>query len=117
MPISVMARTLPRDHGPALAEPNLLQAVEIRKRSCSVNCAKGGTRTPTGFSPQDPESCASANSATFAGPGRNTVRAVGCQDDRRRSAAEPAVIEIDHVACVWTPLALLRCAVRLGLWR
>ena len=28
--------------------------------------AKGGTRTPTALRPQDPESCASTNSATFA---------------------------------------------------
>jgi hypothetical protein len=28
--------------------------------------AKGGNRTPTGVIPQDPESCASTNSATFA---------------------------------------------------
>src|SRR5688572_21976438 len=28
--------------------------------------AKGGTRTPTGVNPQDPESCASTKSATFA---------------------------------------------------
>ena len=31
--------------------------------------AKGGTRTPTGRTPQDPESCASTNSATFAHSG------------------------------------------------
>ena len=31
-----------------------------------VGNARGGTRTPTGFPPQDPESCASTNSATRA---------------------------------------------------
>lgn len=31
------------------------------------NGAEGGTRTPTGVSPHEPESCASTNSATSAG--------------------------------------------------
>ena len=31
-----------------------------------ISGAKGGNRTPTGVTPQDPESCASTNSATFA---------------------------------------------------
>ena len=31
-----------------------------------IDGAKEGSRTPTGITPQDPESCASTNSATFA---------------------------------------------------
>lgn len=50
------------------------QALRLRRRSQTVRVpssrlktgAEGGTRTPTGFHPQEPESCASANSATSA---------------------------------------------------
>lgn len=48
-----------------LASFNVQPSRQLRFR-CSLGHARGGTRTPTGFPPQDPDSCASTNSATRA---------------------------------------------------
>jgi hypothetical protein len=43
--------------------------IDVRENGACVlilSGAKEGSRTPTGVTPQDPESCASTNSATFA---------------------------------------------------
>lgn len=76
------------------AEDPPVRAPETETRPRGLRChgwdvgAKGGTRTPTGRSPQDPESCASTNSATFArGAERSVGSAVSTVNPRRRSPA------------------------------
>ena len=53
-----------------------------------MNGAKGGTRTPTPLRAQEPESCASTNSATFARKRDVNVRSRpgGCQGDSLRES-------------------------------
>jgi hypothetical protein len=73
-----------------------------RKNSRASGVRKGGLEPPRVFSPQDPESCASANSATFAERARKVTACRGTVNGtapraphRRASCPRPAPTDMD----------------------